>query len=128
MVLKKSHGKKMMLFEKKERQKALIEMSISLTEAIEALSKAILLDCEETLANPENEFTEKSQNDDCQCFNNLNVAIRIMKSEPTKAERYIELIESHIKDTRRMLKPCKHNWSTVRMRAAAWDVIDAKAK
>lgn len=87
-----------MMYIKRGRQKALTEMSASLTEAIESLSKAIQLECEETLANPENKFTEKSQTDDCQCYNNLNAAIRMMKADPSKSERLLEWIEQHILD------------------------------
>jgi hypothetical protein len=77
-------------------QMAAATTKLSLSEATESLSKAILLDCEETLANKENGFSEESQDDDCRCYNNVNVAIKMMKTEPSKAERYIELIEWHI--------------------------------
>jgi len=95
-------------------------------DALEALRKAIILDCEESLSNPANTFTEKSQEDDCQCYNNMNVAIRVMNTDPSRTERYLGLIERHILDTRHMLKPCRHKWSTSRMQAAAWELIDAR--
>ena len=89
--------------------------------ALEALRKAIILDCEESLANPKNGFTEASQKDACACYNNMKVALRVLKTDRTATERYLSNIEWHI-----LNKACKHKWSRARMDAAAWGVVDSK--
>jgi hypothetical protein len=88
---------------------------------LEALRKAIILDCEESLSNPKNGFTEASQEDVCKCYNNLKVVIRVLKTDRSKVEMWHSAVEQHI-----INKPCKHKWSRERMDAAAWDVVDAK--
>ena len=93
----------------------------SRSEAVEALRKAIILDCEESLANPKNGFTEASQKDACACYNNMKVTLRVLKTDRTATERYLSNIEHHIQ-----AKPCKHIWSRERMSAAVWDVVDSK--
>jgi hypothetical protein len=93
----------------------------TLPEALEALRKSIILDCEETLANPKNGFTEASLKDACSCYNNLKVVLRILKTDRSATERYLGNIEHHI-----LNKPCKHTWNRERMNAAAWDYVDAK--
>lgn len=89
--------------------------------AQEALRKAIILDCEETLANKKNAFTNASQEDACKCYNNLKVAVRVLKADISKLEMWHSAVEQHVVN-----KPCKHKWSRARMDAAAWDVVDSK--
>ena len=94
----------------------------ALDTALDGLRKAIILDCEETLANPRNKFTEESQKDPCACYNNLKVALRVLKTDRSATERYCANIEHHI-----INKPCKHVWSRARLDTAAWGVLDARA-
>jgi hypothetical protein len=90
---------------------------------MENLRKAIILDCEETLANPKNGFSTASEKDACACYNNLKVALRVLKTDRSATERYFQAIEHHV-----LAKPCKHKWSRDRMGAAVWEVIDKKAE
>ena len=86
---------------------------------MEALRKALIADCEETLANSRNRFTK---HDPCCCENNLKVAIRTLKTDRSVTERYLHNIEIHIRD-----KGCTHVWSHDRTSAAVWDVIDTRS-
>lgn len=88
---------------------------------MEDLRKAIIADCEESLANPENKFSAASEKDPCACYNNLKVALRVLKTDRTATERYFQCVESHI-----LWKKCAHVWSNKRMKDAVWDVIDSK--
>ena len=89
---------------------------------MENLRKAIILDCEETLTNPKNGFSAASEKDPCACYNNLKVALRVLKTDRTATERYFKNIETHI-----MMKSCAHKWNNVRMTDAVWGVIDDRA-
>lgn len=88
---------------------------------MEDLRKAIILDCEETLANPKNGFSAASEKDVCACYNNMNVALRVLKTDRSVTERYFNYIERHILDKR-----CKHTWSRDRMNTAVWTIVDNK--
>ena len=88
---------------------------------MEDLRKAIILDCEETLANPKNGFTGSSEKDACACYNNLKVALRVLKTDRSATERYFQNIERHVLDKR-----CKHLWCRERMNLAIWAVLENK--
>ena len=90
---------------------------------MEDLRNAVIMDCEETLVNPKNGFTNASLKDACACYNNLKVALRVLKTDRSATERYFYNIEHHIVN-----KSCKHMWNRERMNAAAWDVIDKKSE
>jgi hypothetical protein len=88
---------------------------------MEDLRKAIIADCEETLANPKNGFTEASLADVCKCYNNLKVALRVLKTDRTATERYFSAVETHV-----LHKHCKHMWTKTRMDEAAWSIAEAR--
>ena len=89
---------------------------------MEDLRKAIIADCEETLANPKNGFSEASLDNECKCYNNLKVALRVLKTDRSATERYFSAVESHV-----LHKRCKHVWTKTRMNEVAWSIADARA-
>jgi hypothetical protein len=92
---------------------------------MESLRLAILADCKDSLENPENGFSEESKKDECACYNNLHVLLRVLNEEKYKNDKWIEHwfsnLERHVLDKR-----CKHVWEKTRMNAAAWDIAEAK--
>ncbi len=88
---------------------------------LEDLRKAIILDCEESLTDPRNGFNASSEKDACVCYNNLKVALRVLKTDRSATERYFKNIEWHV-----LNKPCKHTWHRDRMNSAIWAVLDSK--
>lgn len=87
---------------------------------MEKLREAILLDCEETLHNRKNKFIK---GEECCCYNNLHVLLRVLKEKPEETEFWFNNLEIHLRD-----KQCKHVWSKERMNEAAWEYIDSKEK
>lgn len=93
---------------------------------MEELRCAIITDCKESLENPKNGFSEASQSDECACYNNLNVLVRVLDEphgsrEPRWVESWFRSLEHHI-----LNKRCKHVWTKTRMNEAAWRVADTK--
>jgi hypothetical protein len=88
---------------------------------MEKLRIAILQDCEETLHNPKNRFRKESQHDECCCYNNLHVALRVLKEKDCNVENWFRNIEIHMRDKR-----CNHIWSNERMNEAVWEYVDSK--
>jgi hypothetical protein len=88
---------------------------------MEDLRKAIILDCEESLTDPRNGFSSSSEKEPCACYNNLKVALRVLKTDRSATERYFQNIEHHV-----LNKPCKHIWQRDRMNSAIWAVLDSK--
>jgi len=96
-------------------------------QEMEELRLAILEDCKESLENPKNGFSEASQADECACYNNLNVLLRVLNDEKFKEPKWIEHwfrnLEHHILDKR-----CKHVWTKTRMNETAWRVAEDRRK
>jgi hypothetical protein len=92
---------------------------------MEALRQAILADCKDSLENPRNGFSEASQGDECACYNNLNVLLRVLNEEKYKEDKWVEhwftSLEHHI-----INKRCRHVWERARMDEAAWNVAEAR--
>jgi uncharacterized protein YdaU (DUF1376 family) len=92
---------------------------------MEALRLAIIADCKDSLANPKNAFSAASQKDECACYNNLNVLVRVLQEEKYKEDKWVESwfssMEQHI-----IHKRCKHAWEKGRSSAAAWDIAEKK--
>jgi hypothetical protein len=88
---------------------------------MEDLRKAVIADCEETLANPKNAFTEESMKDKCACYNNLKVVLRVLKTDRSNVEHWFSNVEQHI-----LGKGCKHVWTKARMNEAAWSIAEAR--
>jgi hypothetical protein len=88
---------------------------------MEDLRKAIIADCEETLANPKNAFTAASEKDACACYNNLKAVLRVLKTDRSKVEHWFSNVERHVLDKR-----CKHVWAKSRMDEAAWSIAEAR--
>jgi hypothetical protein len=92
-----------------------------MASALEDLRKAIILDCEESIADKRNCFNATSEKDGCACYNNMKVALRVLKTDRSATERYFQNIEHHV-----LNKPCKHIWHRDRMNSAIWAVLDSK--
>ena len=88
---------------------------------MEDLRKAIIVDCEGSLANPKNGFTSASEKDKCACYNNLKAVLRVLKTDRSNVEHWFSNIETHI-----VGKQCKHVWTKTRMDEVAWAIADAR--
>ena len=92
---------------------------------MEELRLAIIADCNDSLANPKNNFSAESQKDECACYNNLNVLVRVLQEEKYKETKWVESwfssMEQHM-----LHKRCKHVWEKKRSSDAAWDIAEKK--
>ena len=92
---------------------------------MDELRHAIIEDCKESLTNPKNGFSEASRVDECACFNNLNVLVRVLKEKHYNEDKWVESwfqsLEHHI-----LNKRCKHLWTKTRMNEAVWKIVEAR--
>ena len=74
-------------------------------ELLEMLVAAIRQDTEQSLADPKNAFTAASEGDECKCYHNMHVMLRMLISRPHDAKHFMDLIKSHNAG-----KQCEHVW------------------
>ena len=86
------------------------------SQRLNALQSAILSDTCRSLNDPANHFTEASQDDPCKCYNNMNVAMRVVSGNRSRANEYVDMIRHHTTDPGRT---CGHIWYYKEIRKAA---------